>query len=447
LLALVLLVGAAGGVALWQWWRGSPPPLPEVALDGYEPAVVKAVEAARADVIREPRSGAAWGKLAQVLLAHHFDDAALACCAAARRYDPKNPRWPYYQGLVTVLRDPAAAAPLFQRAADLGDTADPENPTPRLWLAETLLQLNRPADARAEFRRVLTRQPGNPRANFGMGRATAAADDLEAARGWFANCSAHPQSRKKATGELAKVLRRLGQDSAADAAERQARGLPTDLPWPDRYASEFGALGVSTESRLHRVKLLEMDGRFPEAVEVLRQTVRDVPSYRAYVALGLAQVKVKDNAGAEAALREAMRLGPDKFEAPHLLAVMRIDQARLIEADPNARPQARELYRQAAELDRQALAVKPDDALGQMFLGLALKGLGQRQEALAAFRAAVRGTPDRPEPYLTLAEALADEGHKDEARRMLEEATRRAAPNDPRLRPLAERLGQASAKP
>jgi tetratricopeptide (TPR) repeat protein len=443
---LVLLAAAAGGGA-WVWWRWSAPVPPEIALEGCEPAVVRAVEAARQQVIQEPRSGQAWGHLGQVLLAHYLYEPAAACCANAEQFDPKNPRWPYYQGLVKVQREPAAAAPLLQKAADLCDVSKPYNPTPRLRLAEVLLQLDRPEEARSEFQHVLERQPGNPRAQFGLGQVAAAEDDQETALRCFANCSRHSQTRKKAATEVAKILRRRGQDAAADKLERQARSLPPDLPWPDAYASEFGDLGVSTEGRLQRAKVLEMADRFPQAIRILEETVRDAPSYRAYVALGLAKLKTRDYAGAEEALRQARQLGPDQFEAIHLLGALRVEQARLTWAHPEQRPQAMDLYRQAAELARQAVAIKPEDALGQMFLGLALKPLGQRKEALAAFRTAIRCAPDKPDPYLHLAEALAEDGDKDEARRVLQEGCRLVPSEDPRLRQALERLGQGAAKP
>src|SRR6516162_8143096 len=65
--ALVLLVGAgAGGWYAWQQWRnaGTPRP-PEVAPEDLDSDVAALVKAARERVLREPRSAAAWGALAE----------------------------------------------------------------------------------------------------------------------------------------------------------------------------------------------------------------------------------------------------------------------------------------------------------------------------------------------------------------------------------------------
>src|SRR5690242_2558744 len=84
LLLLTLLGGSA-----WWWVRpkaGVLDPefrLPALDLSGAEPAVAQAIEAACANVRREPRSGPAWGRLAKLLLAHDYPDDALVCLRRA----------------------------------------------------------------------------------------------------------------------------------------------------------------------------------------------------------------------------------------------------------------------------------------------------------------------------------------------------------------------------
>src|SRR5262245_2511579 len=139
LLIALALVGVAAGGGLGGWWlwqRQRAPEPPAVDLGGVDPAVTAAIETARAKVRQSPRSAAAWGLLGQVLVAHDFRADALTCFAEAERFDPRDPRWPHYQGLTLYLGDPNAALPKLRRAVELcGD-----NPAaPRLVLAEALL--------------------------------------------------------------------------------------------------------------------------------------------------------------------------------------------------------------------------------------------------------------------------------------------------------------------
>src|SRR5262249_38708898 len=83
------------------------------------------------------------------------------------------------------------------------------------------------------------------------------------------------------------------------------------------------------------------------------------------------------------------------------------------------------------DLARQALALKPDYGFAHMTLGLSLKRLGQRAEAVDALRQAVRCTPEYAELHFYLGEALAEDGQTSEARRRLEQALRLAEPDAP----------------
>jgi tetratricopeptide (TPR) repeat protein len=436
---LLLVLGAAGGVALWQWWRGPTPQPPEVALDRCEPAVAAAIEAARAEVLREPRSGAAWGKLGRVLLVHDLAEPALPCFVHAERFDPDNPRWPYFRALILQFQDPQAALPALRQAADLCDEHDPGNTAVRLRLAEALAQLGRLDEAIAQFKRVLYLYPDDPRARYGLGLAAAAAGDLESARDCFQGCSASPQARKKAAAELARVLMRLGDRAGAAAAERQGREAPPDRPWTDRYTAENGALTVSRSDQFRLAREMIQRGKSAEGLALLRRLVAQKPDHQSYLELGVTLAWLHDSAGAAAALRQAARLDPSSFRPVHLLNILLLEQAE--------QSGAQEPLREAVAFGRQAVALKPDNAFAHVYLGLALQALGQRPEALAAFRTAVRCAPDKADAYLYLAEALAEEGHRGEARRLLELAGRLPlAPDDPRPRQTLERLRKRLAK-
>src|SRR5438132_11491616 len=75
----MLALGALG----LAWYRARVPQFPELALEGKDPAIVHAIEQARASVLQSPRSGAAWGQLGMILAAHDFTAEADICFARA----------------------------------------------------------------------------------------------------------------------------------------------------------------------------------------------------------------------------------------------------------------------------------------------------------------------------------------------------------------------------
>src|SRR5262249_34745900 len=134
-----VLFGTAALVAglawfAWAWLAASGPP--PVGLTGADPDVAAARAEARSALRQCPRSGAAWGRLGMVLRAHDFGPEANACFAEAERLDPRDPRWPYLQGLTLLLTDLDAGIAKVRRAVEL---CKPLNTTPQLRLAEALL--------------------------------------------------------------------------------------------------------------------------------------------------------------------------------------------------------------------------------------------------------------------------------------------------------------------
>ena len=101
---------------------------------------------------------------------------------------------------------------------------------------------------------------------------------------------------------------------------------------------------------------------------------------------------------------------------------------------------ARTMFEDAVIEARKALAVKPDYGYALMSLGLSLKHLGRRAEALAALRQAVECSPEYSELHLYLGEALAEDGQISEARRHIEQAILLSTPNDAQARAALARL-------
>jgi tetratricopeptide (TPR) repeat protein len=73
------------------------------------------------------------------------------------------------------------------------------------------------------------------------------------------------------------------------------------------------------------------------------------------------------------------------------------------------------LFEQARDLFREAVALKPDDAVGHYNLGAALAETGQLREAIAPFRKAIKLKPDFAGAHYELGRALAETGQLREA--------------------------------
>ncbi len=425
LIALALLsVAAAGGIGgWWLWLREAAPAPPPVDLAGVDPAVAAAVEAGRAKVRQAPQSADAWGRLGMLLVAHDFRAAALACFAEAERLDPREPRWPHYQGVGLYLGEPEAAVPKLRRAAEL---CDDKPAAPRLLLADVLVGLGRFDEGAAEYRRLLARAPRNGPAHLGLARVAFAQDRPRESLAELDKATADRFCRKAAHTLRAQVQQRLGNAKEAAAELRRAAELPEAPGWPDPFVEEIEALQIGEHAALKRAARLLNQGRVGQGVGLLRQTVREYPeSYGAWLMLGQGLLKGQNYADAERALRQAVRLAPEPVDAYYYLGAALLDRG-----DPRA----------GADCFREAVKLKPDHALAYYELGRCLVRLKDRAAAVGAFGDAVRCKPDLADAHAELGELLLQGGRRAEAAEHL----RQALDLNPALAKARQLLGQAA---
>lgn len=421
---LLILLGAlalAAGAGWLGWrWAAAPAP-PAVELAGADPAVAEAVEAAREEVRRSPRSARAWGRLGMVLRAHDFAAEANACFAEAERLDPREARWPYLHALTLLLTDPEAGLARLRRAAELcgRETA------PRLRLAEALAGQGQFDEAEGLFRRVLEEEPGNPRAHLGLAQLACERGRWPDALDHLRRAAAAAPGVRATHALLARAYDRLGDGATADRELRLLARLPDEAPWPDPYVEEVEELRVGVDARIGLATRLLLQDRGAEAVDVLHDTARRYPnSVRARLVLGRVLRQMGDLPGAERPLREASGQEPGNFEVQLELAVTQYQQGH---------------HAAAVEGCRRALALKPHDAGAHYYLGLGLKEQGDRAGALAALREAVRDKPDFADGHRALGRLLAEEGRDAEALPHLEGAAR-LDPEDEAARRLLEEV-------
>jgi tetratricopeptide (TPR) repeat protein len=445
--AALLLLLVASSWAAWWWLRRVPaaPLPPTVPANQPDPRVIAVIEKVRGNVLKEPRSALAWGRLGQAFLANEINAEAQTCFAEAERLDAANPRWPHYQASILVSQgQPEAALPLLQRAVERCEVSALDNPTPRLMLAETLFALGRLDEAEEQFRLVLARRTEEPRSYYGLALVATERQDWPASREHFLHCLDNPWTRRKACVQLAAVCRRLGEMDEAEKYRQQVQHLPLDQDWIDPFGTEYLPWVVKETKRYRYAEALEAMGQLHEAAEVWLRLVEDAPNDdRPRVALAKIIGLLGDTEGAERLLREALRLAPEKVRIHCYLGLVLLTRAEALARNGEGEA-AEKLYREAVQRARDALALKADFGVAHMALGLSLKGLGKRADALVALRQAARCDPENGEPHFYLGELLAEEGQQREAQEELRRALEMGPANAPwRSRALAELAANA----
>ncbi len=433
---VILLLGVLAGAAGWYCWRRYTAPVPpDIAREGIDPELAQAIEAARRRIQADPYSVQCWGDLGKLLRAAQLYLDAASCFAQAEKLDPKNPRWPYMQGEALRLDNKSAALSPLQRAAAL--SGPPSSPpgtggeeggvAPFLRLAEVCLALGQNAEAEKQLHRALEIEPDDPAVHYNLGLLALARDDLSASLDHLKRCEHSPITQRKACIQLAAVYRRMGRTQVADEYSRKADTLRADRNWVDPYLTDV--LAVGRRARLDEVSNLEERRDYRSAVEQLKVLIEEKPEYRLYIALERNLSQLGDINGAEQALRSALALEPEKFAANHDLSRVLWTQA---DKEERTNPQrARAKFEEAAACARRALASRPDHPMSHVILGMSLRRLGKRQEALDEFRTAIQCNPNLTEGHLYLGETLVELGQVAEARASLERA-KELSPDDSR---------------
>jgi tetratricopeptide (TPR) repeat protein len=430
--AAVVVIVLLGAGLYQRFSRPSVVQPPGVELEGVDPAVAAAVEQARTRVHQAPQSAPAWGSFGMVLLVHEFQPQAVTCFEQAERLDPRELRWPYFQALEALLRsDLKSAREKLERAVALSDD---RFDGPRLALAETLLGLEELDGAEKHFSLLLKQNPRHARARLGLARVAVKRGDLQASLEPLSVAQSSPYTRQAASGVLAEVQQRLGDNAKAEAARRRAAELPTDVNWPDPLRDELAEMRTGKTNWLRQAEAHDREGHKAEALALLQRTVQEYPDAAdAWLALGKAFYERKMLAPAETAMRRAMTLGPTAPEPVNELG-------RVLAAQGN--------HVEATKCFRKALEIRPNFAQAWHNLGNSLVATDDRAGARAAYGNAVRYAPEMFEPQFALALLLADKGQVAEALVHAQQAVQ-LKPNDQPAQQLLEQLRKqhAASKP
>lgn len=378
--ALIVLV--AGGLLLWRMTM--PPPVPELSFSGdIDPVVQQAVEAARRDVVKKPKSDRNWGVLGMVLAAHHALEPASRCFARAEALNPEQPRWPYYLSLTIADEQPAMAA--LERAAAI----DAREPLPKLALGEKLLARGQTDAAGQQFQSVLDADPTEPRALTGMANIALSRGDIEGAQAALLKAAARAPQVRERLQLLAQVLNRLGRRDEAIATQRQAEA--SIHSWPDPYFLETLPYEVGAAEMRSRIDGLTRAGMRDQALAVAARAIELHPDNAGlHLQHGRLVAQLGRYTEAEASWRRALELGADEGEPHFMLGHSLYWQRRFDEAE---------------SAFRDALEREPDNPGANLMLAMTLEETGDKGAAARYYQIVLETDPDNEEALRRL-EAL-----------------------------------------
>lgn len=239
-------------------------------------------------------------------------------------------------------RQYAAAVDWFRRMLAIR----PDYYTTHTLIGLCLLELDRPAEAEAEFRRTLETNPYDCEGRWGLGRAQAALGDLADAESSYRRAAeADPKSAEPQLllGELYAEREQWREAEAAFAAALASDDVPLDvhlrygraLAKAERYADairEFSrAAALRPDSAAARYELataLYRQGKFAAAIDAAQAGLRlDPDDFGTLQTLGMAELAAGRNADAavtlERALRRASPASPQAVAVRSALASLR----------------------------------------------------------------------------------------------------------------------------
>ena len=211
LLPLLLLAACTTGPST------DAPPLPEVSLDSFLPAIRTEVEKALNAATDDPDDPERVGELCMVLHAHQQNAAAEACYDRASALAPDEFRWVYLLGDVRVEQGRIdQGIEHFRRALGI----DPDYVPAKVKLADALLKKGELAESEQFYAEATAAAPDSALTFYGLGRVQAAKGDSAAAAKSYERAIELFPEYGAAHYALGLAYRRTGKGRRSEAALR-----------------------------------------------------------------------------------------------------------------------------------------------------------------------------------------------------------------------------------
>lgn len=401
---LLVLVGLASGVLIRLFVD---PRLPPIDLRSAPPGVERTVGRYVRALDRDRRSGPAWGELGAVLFAYQQTAPALTSLIEAENRDPRDPRWPYLQGLLLRERSPARALDRFRRTVELCTNTPP---APRLRLAQTLIAGGDWTNATRELEALLAGVPDEPYALLLKVQCLQHEGDLGHALAVAQRAARNPVTARPGLLKLAELHQLTGNPTAAASATHQAQQASGTEEFPDPFLAEALARRGDPHSLSQVLTPLLDAQRLDEATNLIERLRREYPNApETTLAVGRFEMLRHQPSLAEQALQTHVRSLPGSAPGWYHLGRVLLAQQRDGEA---------------AKAFANAVEIQPDLADAWYQRAVATSRLSRRAEATNSLQRAIHLQPAHVDSYLLLAEVLLQQNNPAEALRWLDEAGR-----------------------
>ncbi|MPY90221.1 MAG: tetratricopeptide repeat protein [Luteitalea sp.] len=366
------------------------PPLPQLRVELFEPAIRDTVSAAYEEARRKPADGEVNGRLGMVLQAHQQLESAAQSYQRASLLQPGAFRWRYLLGTVQAeLGETEQAAESLQSALD----RQPDYFPARLKLAEALFALGNARASLNLYEQLATEHADSSVLHYGLGRVHFAAGNLRLAERSYRRACEISRDFRAAHYALARIYTKLGDTAKAErhlALYRSSRGA---APAPeDPLMRDVVSLRSGARSHLERGLAHQDKGEIERAIAAYHEALRIQPDYvQAHVNLLAAYVSLSDWGKARQYYEKTVALHRDSAEAHYNYGIVLSRQGN--------RLKARRAF-------RKALQINPFYAEAHSNIGYIEAQDGDLELAAKHFRLALQHRPGYREAQYNLARVL-----------------------------------------
>jgi len=359
----------------------------------------------------EIRFGRKTGALGNLYQANHYYDQAVSCYGKALKFDPQNPKWPYYLAFIKQEKgENASVQDLLQTTINLAPGYAPAI----LKLADNYFKSGKTLQAQRAYRRRLDLLPDDPYALLGMARIAIESSEWESAKAYLSHAAKENPEFGPAHRLLAEVHEHFGRmeemKASLDRAAQCTRFRPAPDPWVDALndlcfdveqllvlgskaiteldiegasrffgrAEELGPKDPRVQLALGRLyfmtsQLKQSRGFFQKAIDL------DPKSDEAYFQLGVISRREGNLDGAREMFLRALEFHPNNANVYNNLGVTLLEMGD---------------FKGAEKALQKALEIYPEHINARYNLGLALWSLGETKRAIQEYRNIMRVKPN-----------------------------------------------------
>ena len=298
-------------------------PLPDLT-QVAEVGLLTAVREARAAVVEDPASAAAWGRLGHIYLAHGWPQEASECYRRAAEQQPRASRWLYFLGRASYQVDAGSSAAAFYGAISLESSGAP---VPYyVYAARALRDLGRADQALTLLESARNRHPRSSSVELALGQVHLEAGRYPEARRHLERALALDPERGETHTALSQVHMAGGNRDEANRHARLGVRYFEQGSMGDPLFAEVAREGVSSFWLHRRGKKRLQEGDYAGALEEYSQAVAagesDPMIWNGYGSALLGVGRLEDGVAAleralESASSGAGSLSPDNMRLLH----------------------------------------------------------------------------------------------------------------------------------